>query len=69
MTRLPRAAVLCAGVFLLMLPAGIPLSGAAASAIPPAAQQSQSRTKRKAKPKASKKILKGRHERHHRKPA
>ena len=69
MTRLPRAAVLCAGVFLLLLPAGISVPRAAASAIPSAAPQSPNKTRKKTKSKPSKKVLKGRHERHHRKPA
>ena len=69
MWKLSRAALLCASVILLMQPEGISLSGATAQEISSPAQQSLNKNKRKTKPRARKKILKGRHERHRRRPA
>jgi hypothetical protein len=59
MTRLRRAALLCAASFLLILPAEqLPFS-AAAEGTPPAAQQSPKKTKNKNQTEGEKKDLEG----------
>ena len=64
-----RAALSFTAAILLSLPAGIPFSSAASSAASALTSQSTQKTPRKPKPKTRKMILKGRHGKHHRRPA
>ena len=69
MIRCGWAARLCVAAFLLLTPAGVSLSQAASTPVSAAVDQSAKKSKKKTRPKSRQKILKGKHERHRRKPA